>query len=299
MSLLSINLRHIRAFTAVAREGSFAGAAASLGISQPALSQTIIQLEKTMGFALFERTTRQVALTVNGEILLARAATLSQALDGFYADIRMLRQSLATEIRLGYLIGTGVEYFPEIFREFERKRPGSTIKLLEYDFNRPDAGLSDNSVDCAIIRPPIDVTGITVTNLATERCVVCLPDGHPLTKLDSVRIDQILDEAFIAAPKAGVWRDYWLAGDHRDGNPANVVLEAATVDSELQAVATRKGISISAESTAKFYARPGVNFRPIVDMARCSIAVGYRSDSNPLVRDLVATAREVAHRLQS
>ena len=61
---MNIQLRHIWAFIAVAEGGSFARAAERLHVSQPALSQTIIQLEETLGFALFQRTTRRVALTV-------------------------------------------------------------------------------------------------------------------------------------------------------------------------------------------------------------------------------------------
>lgn len=294
MSLMTINLRHIRSFLAVARVSSFAQAAVDLGISQPALSQTIIQLERLVGFALFQRTTRSVGLTVNGEILLERARALADTMEAFHADVRMLRQSISTEIRLGYLIGTGVEYLPETLKVFEKKRPEARVSLVEFDFNRPDAGLADNTVDCAVIRPPIDVAGISITTLATERCVVCLPDGHPLTRFPSLKVEQILDEPFIAAPKPGVWRDYWLAGDHRVGKPAHVVLEAATVDSELQAVATRKGISITAESTAKYYARPGIEFRPLLDMPNCSIAIASRAETNPLVRDLIQIAKDVA-----
>lgn len=296
MSLMTINLRHIRSFLAVARVASFAQAAEDLGISQPALSQTILQLERAVGFALFQRTTRSVALTVNGEILLERAKTVAGAMSDFHADVRLLRQSISTEIRFGYLIGTGVEYLPEILKVFEKKRPEARVSLVEFDFNRPDAGLADNTVDCAVIRPPIDVAGLTIVTLATERCVVCLPEGHALTRFDGLKVEQILDESFIAAPRPGVWRDYWLAGDHRTENPARVVFEAATVDSELQAVATRRGISITAESTAKFYARPGIEFRPLLDMPQCSIAIACRSETNPLVRDLIQIARDVTGR---
>lgn len=296
MSLMTINLRHIRSFLAVARVKSFGQASLDLGISQPALSQTIIQLEQAVGFSLFQRTTRTVSLTVNGEVLRERAQALADTMDEFYSEVRMLRQSISTEIRLGYLIGTGVEYLPEILQVFERKRPEARVSLVEFDFNRPDAGLADNSVDCALIRPPIEVVGVAITTLATERCVVCLPEGHALARFDSLKVDQILDEPFIAAPKPGVWRDYWLAGDHRAANPARVVFEAATVDSELQAVATRKGISITAESTAKYYARPGIEFRPLLDMPHCSIAIASRTETNPLVRDLILTAKEVTAR---
>lgn len=213
---------------------------------------------------------------------------------GFYADIRVLQQSAENEIRVGYLIGTALGFLPDIVREFELSRPAAPIRLAEFDFNDPDAGLATQSLDRAIIRPPIDIEDVQIVELARERCIVCLPVGHQLALQETVKVGQILDEPFIAAPKPGVWRDYWLAGDHRHENPANVALEVATVDSELRAVTTGKGISIMAESTAKYYARPGVVFRPIDDMAECVIAIGFRSTSSPRVRDLIAIAKKVA-----
>ena len=226
--------------------------------------------------------------------MLASAHRLSRALDAFYRDVRTLQSSVANEIRFGYLIGTAVDMMPDIVREFERRKPNASIQLVEFDFNTPDAGLAGHHVDCAIIRPPVACDDIQIVEIARERCVVCLPSDHPLAAQDRVRIAEILDLPIVAAPGQGVWRDFWLANSFRNGMPPAVVVEAATVDAELQAVATRKGISITAESTAKYYSRPGVVFRPVEDMADCVIGIGFRDTSNPLVRELVAVAKETA-----
>ncbi|CAN1575751.1 LysR Transcriptional regulator [Paracoccaceae bacterium] len=296
MSLMNIQLRHIRSFLAVAAEKSFVRASEGLAVSQPALSQTIQQLEETLGLVLFDRTTRTVNLTAEGALLLSSAQKLSRTLDAFYKDIRTLQSSVANEVRVGYLIGTAVDMMPDIVREFERRRPNATIHLVEFDFYTPDSGLVGNLVDCAIIRPPVACENIQIVEIAREPCVVCLPSDHTLAAQDSVRIAEILNLPIIAAPGQGVWRDYWLANAYREGTPPQVVLEAATVDAELQAVATRKGISITAESTAKYYSRPGVVFRPIVDMAECTIGIGYRDTSNPLVQEFVSVAKDLAQR---
>lgn len=296
MSLTNIRFRHIRSFRAVAEQKSFARAAEILSVSQPALSQTISQFEEIIGFQLFIRTTRRVDLTDAGKQLLKKASVLGAAMDEFNASATTLRETINNNIRLGYLIGTGVELLPELIREFERQQPSVTVELVEFDFNTPDAGLSAGTVDCAIFRTPIDAKNISVVELAREPCVVCLPAGHRLASASIVSMEQIIGEKFVAAPTLGVWRDYWLGGDHRDGNPPTVAHEAATVDSELQAVATGKGISITAESTAKFYARPGVVFKPIKDMPSCVTVIGFKKNPRPLTRSLVAIAQTVAMR---
>lgn len=291
---MNIQLRHIRAFVAVAQERSFARAAERMHVSQPALSQTIIQFEESIGFPVFERTTRSVGLTGNGEVLFEKALHLSRTVDNFQAEVRTIQLSLKNELRVGFMIGTAVELIPAIVREFERRRPGARLSLTEFDFNDPTAGLRDHKVDCGIIRPPIELDGIETVELAREKCVVCLPSGHRLAERDEVAIADILDEPIIAAPVPGVWRDYWLASAYRGGQAPNVAFEAATVESELQAVATGKGISITADSTAKYYARPGVAFRTIVDMSECVIALGYRGKSSGPLADFVGAAISVA-----
>jgi DNA-binding transcriptional LysR family regulator len=294
MSLMNIQLRHIRCLLAVAAERSFARAAEKLAVSQPALSQTIIQLEETLGFEIFRRTTRSVTLTKNGEALCDYAQKLNRSMEAFYKEVKSLQLSAHNSLRVGYLIGTAVEFIPKITQEFERRRPNATLEFVEYDFNNPDAGLSGDSVDCGIFRPPVDTPDINIVEIAREKCVACLPDGHPLSLQETVQVEQLLDEPFIAAPGTGVWRDYWLASQYRQGREARVVFEAATVDSELQAVALRKGISITAESTARFYGRPGVVFRTISDIPDCVIAIGYRHEASPLIRELIDVARLVA-----
>lgn len=293
---MNVRLRYIRAFVAVAQQRSFARAAERLNVSQPALSQTIIQFEEIIGFPLFDRTTRSVSLTHNGERLYTKALQLTQMTESFQAEVRMLQLSMKNELRVGFMIGTAVELIPAIVREFERRRPGARLVLSEFDFNDPTAGLREHKVDCGIFRPPVELSDIETVELARENCVVCLPLGHGLAQRNVVAVADILEEPIVAAPVPGVWRDYWLANAYRNGKAANVVFEAATVESELQAVATGKGISITAESTAKYYARPGIVFRPVVDMEKCVVAVGYRGKLTGPMSDFISAATAITKR---
>lgn len=294
---MNLQFRHIRSFIAVASEGNFARAAKRLHVSQPALSQTVIQFEQDIGFPVFERTTRSVVLTVAGRQVLAQALKLEKAIDAFHGELHSIRSALTGTLRVGFMIGTAVQFLPEIVREFEKLRPNAQLQLEEFNFSDPSAGLRDGKVDCGIIRPPVGVDDIEIVAIAREKCVVCLPSIHRLTGATSVTLADILDEPIIAAPGGGIWRDYWIANDHRQGRPANVSFEVATVESELQAVASGKGISITSESTAHYYARPGVVFRPIDDMPECVMAVGFRPTPNSLVADFIQVAKFVAGKL--
>ena len=294
---MNIQFRYIRSLIAVANEGSFALAARRLHVSQPALSQTIIQFEQEIGFPVFERTTRSVVLTAGGHRVLAEALKLDKAFDLFIGELQGIRSAVKASLRVGFMIGTGVQFLPAIVREFEKLRPDAQIHLEEFNFAEPSAGLRDGKVDCGIIRPPVGVDDLEVVEIAREKCVVCLPSEHRLTLAASVTLADILDEPIIAAPGNGIWRDYWIASEHRQGRPAKVSFEVATVESELQAVASGRGISITSESTGNYYARPGVVFRPISDMPECVIAVGFRPAPNKLVTDFIHIARLVAGKM--
>ena len=159
-------------------------------------------------------------------------------------------------IRVGYIIGAAVDVVPRVLRAHAEQCPGVQVQTTEFDFSRPAAGLDDGRSDVAIVRPPIDVRGAQLRTLATEPRVACLPESHRLAERDEVSVHELLDEPIIAAPGHGPWRDYWLCCEYRGGREPPVVGEAATFEGEFQAVASGRGISITASAAARFYARP-------------------------------------------
>lgn len=97
---MKYNLNDLTAFVTVAREGSFTRAAAQLGVSQSALSQTVRGLEEKLGLRLFTRTTRRVAATEAGERLLATVGPRLEGIDADLAALNELRDKPAANIRI-------------------------------------------------------------------------------------------------------------------------------------------------------------------------------------------------------
>jgi len=294
---MNVELRHLRAFVAVAHTANFTRAAEQLHISQPSLSYTIRQLEGQLGLLLFARTTRETALTADGErFLLEAKAVLARYGQALERAGRMAAGEFGW-LRVGYLIGAAVEHVPSVLRAFAERYPDVHVELTEFDFAAPDGGLDDGAVDVAIVRPPLSVSDAVVETLLTEPCVVCLPEHHRFATLPAVTVAQLLDEPIVAAPGNGGWRDYWILASYRDG-PPEVVYQAATFEAELQAVALGRGLSIVPETAARIYARPGVRFVPITDLPPCEVAVARapeapRSADNfaRLAVEVVAAAR--------
>jgi DNA-binding transcriptional LysR family regulator len=160
-------------------------------------------------------------------------------------------------------------------------------------FSDPTAGLRDNKVHAAVIRPPLGLPGLVSVELATERLVASLPEDHPLAKRESLSVAEVLPEPIIAAPASpGPWRDYWIRTDYRSAPPP-VVAEAGTLDLEMHLVARGVGISITSEAVGTCYKRPGVTFVPIGDLPPCSVSLAWWPQDTALVAELAAVANEV------
>jgi DNA-binding transcriptional LysR family regulator len=269
----------MRAFIVLSEELHFARAAARLHLTSPALSQTLRQLEAGIGTTLVHRTTRRVELTPAGHATLERAQAALTAFDSAVAHMQRAARGEVGDLVVGYVIGAGLELLPSIQRAFERSAPDVRLELREYDFTNPAAGLDANEVDAAFVRPPLDIEGLEYLELLSEARVACLPEGHRLAGRRQIRVTEILDEPIIAAPSRDpVWRDYWILGPERNGVPPNVVQNAATFEGELQAVGAGRGISITGATAARYYARPGVCFVRVEDLAPCHIGLAWRPE---------------------
>ena len=218
--LTNVGLRHLRSFVVLADELHFAHAASVLHISQPALSQTIRQLEFATGLELVRRTTRAVELTDAGRMF--RDDAIGHVLARFDETMEHAFDTAAGrrgKLHVGYTIGAAVDILPTVLRGYAAAYPDVEVELREFDFSEPAAGLDDGRSDVAIVRPPIDVDDAVFYTLVTEPRVACVYEGHPLANRDEVSIAEVLLEPLVAAPGSGTWRDYWLGCDYRNGEP--------------------------------------------------------------------------------
>lgn len=291
---LQLTIRHLRAFVALAEELHFGQAAARLHLTSSALSQTLHQLEVAVGTSLVRRTTRQVDLTPAGRAALEHAQAALTAFDSAVARMQRAARGEVGDLAVGYVIGAGLELMPAVIRAFERSTPDVRLELREYDFTHPAAGLDVGEVDVAFVRPPLNLLGLEYLDLLEEPRVACVPTGHRLARRKQVRVRDLLAEPIVAAPSVDeVWRDYWILVPERGDRPPNVVLDAPTFEAELQAVGAGRGISITGLTAARYYARPGVTFVLVSDLAPCRIALAWWPERVwGGVERLVAIARE-------
>ncbi len=132
-SWLGVELRHLAALEAVAREGTFGRAAVSLGYTQSAISQQIQTLERLVGERLLERPggPRAVSLTEAGALLLRHAESIIARLHAAQADMAALSQGHGGALRIGTFQSVGAKVLPEVMRRFLAAWPHVELELRE------------------------------------------------------------------------------------------------------------------------------------------------------------------------
>jgi DNA-binding transcriptional LysR family regulator len=294
-----VHLRNLRYFVAVAEELHFSRAAERLHVSQPALSKQIRQVERELRFPLFRRDRRGVELTAAGEALLPAARRLLADWEHSLTAAAEQASAEGKVLRVGFQTSVGGGLYQEIAARYAEQHPDWRLALRLHAWSDPTGGLLDESADVAFLWLPTGAEDrIEAKPLRSERRFVALPARHRLASRRALQMADLLDEPFIALPEeAGPLRDYWLALDGRHGRQAHIGAEAATPDETFEAVATGHGIVLLAEGNTTVYARPGLVYRPVLDLSPCQLVIAWRrGDRRAAVREFVQAAVEAAAR---
>jgi DNA-binding transcriptional LysR family regulator len=139
-----VDLEAVRTFIAVADTGQFSEAAASLAVTQQAVSKRVAGLEKDLGVRLFARTARGARLTVDGQAFLPRARDLLQAAERAYAAVRPGRRGLRVDV-----VGRGLAP-ASLLRGFHRAYPDTELDVVTlFDANAAIAAAASGEIDAA------------------------------------------------------------------------------------------------------------------------------------------------------
>lgn len=194
-----MELRQLRIFAAVAREGSFTRAANLLGYAQSNVTAQIQLLEEEFQTRLFERLGKRIALTAEGELLLEHA----QRLLSYAADIQDLMTSSAEpggQLTIGIAESLCLFKLPSLLREYSLRYPRVRLIIRQgtpADFHQ---WLRSNQADLAFsLDEAVREKDMTVKVLCEEPMVMVGSPDHPLTRRGSMELADIARESFIFA----------------------------------------------------------------------------------------------------
>lgn len=191
--------RQLRSFVVLAQELHFGKAALRLNIVQPALSQHIKALEEKLGVALFIRDKRHVALTYEGQLLVAEAEAAIHHYDNFYQSARSLKLGFRGQIRLGY-VGSSIldPAITMLINGYNARHPDIDVVIEEHNVNNQLAFLRNDRLDIVLVRSPVPhFAELEYLDIVTRPLIAVLPYQHPLAGKQKIALVSLADTPFL------------------------------------------------------------------------------------------------------
>jgi DNA-binding transcriptional LysR family regulator len=276
--VMDLELRHLRCLVAIVDTGSFTDAAIELGISQAAVSRTLLSLEAVLGVRLLHRTSRTVTPTTAGVQVLARDRHLLASAD----DLVREATTGHTRLRIGHAWSAMGRHTPEFQRRWAARYPDVELRLIRT--NSSTGGLAEGLCDLAVVRTPPDERRFASAVVGHERRYCALAADDPWARRRSIRLDEVRDRTVVVDRRTGTTTtDLWPSG-------AGPTLEdTKDIDDWLAVIATGRAVGITPESTITQYRREGIVFRPLRDAAPVAVwFIWRRQDPHPATHAAVA-----------
>ncbi|CAI6085611.1 LysR family transcriptional regulator [Cohnella sp. JJ-181] len=269
----------LRYFAEVARLQSFSKAAVSLHIAQPSLSRAIKSLENELGVVLFDRTTRYLRLTDDGEIVLRHAAaTLSMSQD-LLDTLNEGKQLQRGELLLGLPPVIGASFFARIIAGFRAEYPGVQLRLVEEGGKIVEQLLSESKLDLGIVVLPVDEEEFESFTLTERRLSLVLNASHPLASSASVRISELREEPFIMFKRGFSLYDRVREACIQEGFEPKIAYESSQWDFMTEMVGAGLGVALLPDTAAQKIRSESVAVIPVTRPAiRWDIAAIWPRD---------------------
>jgi DNA-binding transcriptional LysR family regulator len=273
-----LELRHLRCLVAIVDTGSFTDAAIELGLSQAAVSRTLLALERILGVRLLHRTSRTVTPTTAGVQVLARARHLLAEAE------ELVHQATTghTRLHIGHAWSAMGRHTAEFQRRWHDRYPDVELHLIRH--NTPTAGLAEGLCDLAVLRTPVDTRRYAHALVGHERRCLALASDDPWTRRRSIRLEEVRERTLVVDRRTGTTSlDLWPEG----ARPA--VEYTHDIDDWLAAIATGRCVGVTPQATATQYRRDGITYRPLRDADPVPVhLIWRRHDPHPATHAAVA-----------
>lgn len=284
-----MDLRHLRYFAAVAETCHFGRAAEQLHVAQPALSYAIRQLEEELDVTLFNRTTRQVALTPAGDFLKTEAERILAGVDDAERGVRRIAAGRSGLLRIGLTGTAAFSHLPRIARILRQELPGVAMEI-QADMLTPLQcdQLRAGALDVGVLRPPAVGEDIELRSIEVEPLVLAVSADHRLAVEPVVSLIDLRSESFVAySSRDSAVNDAALRSCKRAGFVPHREHLAPGTAVLLALVAAGLGVAVVPASVRSLPLQ-GLVFRDLVDGGSIELALAWRrSGDNPVVEAVV------------
>lgn len=191
-----LSLRQLQIFIEATRHMSFARAAESLHLSQPAISMQIRQLEQATGLALFERVGKKLVLTEAGTLFRHHAARVLGELEDAEQALQALKGLRGGLVNVG-LVSTAKYFSPKLLARFAEVHPKIEVRFAVGNRETLLRLLQDNEIDLAIMGRPSERLDAVAEPLAGNPHVLVAPAAHPLAAARRFDLQELRGETIL------------------------------------------------------------------------------------------------------
>jgi DNA-binding transcriptional LysR family regulator len=245
---LSMELRHLRYFAAVARHLNYTQASRHLHVTQPAISETILDLEAELGVKLFSRNKRSVQLTAAGTVFFREAGAILSRAD---ASTRLAQRAARGEVgrvAIAFLGSAAGPFLPRVIRAYRQQYPHVELQLREMTPEQQLEALASNAIDVGFSRPLGAETRDWLDGqlIYTDRLVLALPKEHRLAAWTQANLRDVAGEQFVQFHRRGspYLFDACMALCKRAGFIPRIVNETDLMATVLTLVGAGVGLSL-------------------------------------------------------
>ncbi|MGB5639205.1 MAG: LysR family transcriptional regulator [Sedimenticolaceae bacterium] len=228
----------LRSFLAVAESGAITGAAERIGITQPALSRRIQQLEEQLGAELLVRGRKGAVLTGMGRLVQSEAQGIVARYDQMLETVSSQQRLEGGTVRIGGG-ATAVSFIlPEAIAAFQAAHPQVRFHMREAGSSEIADDVVAGHLELGVVTLPVRDRELAVTPLTNDSIVLVARHDHPLAQRRRVRIIDLADQAFVAFEAGSALRQIIDSKLRDAGVEVNVVMELRSIPAILRMVST-------------------------------------------------------------
>jgi DNA-binding transcriptional LysR family regulator len=291
-----MDYRQLETFRAVLDAGSASAAARVLGLSQPAVSRQLAQIERELGLDLFAREHGKLVPTAHATALYDEVAYAFEGVERVLNLAARMRSHNTGTLRIAVPHSFCEVLLPKIVAQLARTHARLRYAVELGSYSAILAMIAKREVDLGILKAPVSHAGVSTLPLVQSDAVCALPRAHRLAAARSVKVADIAREPLVLLGRNTPWRHDIHALFQRAGCTPEVKLDTHSVGAVCGFVANGLGVSIVPELLAAQFVPRGIVLRPIAERIAHDFVVGFPKGLTRagLVEEFSRHARQVA-----
>ncbi len=204
-----MDFTELETFIAIVEKGSISAAAASLGVSQPAVSKRVARLEKEMGAPLFAKGHKHSTLTSEGSVFYKSALRILDCRKKAKIQIAEISEDLYGSVTISASSIPGDYILPRLLVEFTERHPGVDVKVKVSDSQSALEDLSDRKADLAIVGSDRSLPGFSSIPFLHDELVLVVGKQHPLAARKNIPIEELANIKLAGRSQGSGTRYVW------------------------------------------------------------------------------------------